>query len=209
MIIEEVQINNIIRQIDNICHNSNILNHLKRLIKENIDSILFIDDKSISAKKYDEEFEVNISDNYFNIYSTSWGHTVRKKISFFKYNNDLTMIFNNDEITEEGIISQLYIYKFSNEKLKQTSYSKKVNLEYMIGRGKKEIHNEESIEIYPINNNKALKVITINGIEKAYITDIKNIEPENVDIFTFINSRMNQKIDNDKSKRLLIDRRYV
>lgn len=209
MIIEEVQINNIIRQIDNICHNINILNHLKRLIKENIDSILFIDDKSISAKKYDEEFEVNINNNYFNIYSTSWGHTVRKKISFFKYNNDLTMIFNNDEITDEGTISQLYVYNFSNEKLQQASYSKKVNLEYMIGREKKEIHNEESIEIYPINNNKAIKVIKINGCETDYITEIKKITPQNVDIFGFIYTRMTEKIDNDNSKKILINRRNI
>ncbi len=207
MVIDEVIINKIIKTIENICHNNNIISHLKILIKENKDNITFISNNCISAKKYDEVFEVNISNNYFTIYSTSWGHTVRKKTTFFKHDNNLILTFNNDEITNDGTIFQCYVYEFTNNELKQASYTKKIKLDYNIKKENKTINREEIINIYPVGPNKAIKSLKINEKEKYYITEIKNIRPENIDMFSFIYSRMDQLIDYNNSQKILKNRR--
>ena len=188
-------VNNIILNIEEMCHNENIVNYVKRLLKENIDECIEINDSYFRSKKYDEVVEINISNNSFSIYSTSWSTTTRKNISFFKDKDNILLTFSNNEIIDDGITSNNYEYEFNNNNLVRFSYSKKIDHEYQIGRETRIIKKDKTIDIYPIDNNDAIKIINENESINYFFTHINQISIEDIGLFSTIYSTMDSKVD--------------
>lgn len=194
---DEIILQVIIDKIYNMCLNQNIVNYCRNLLKINKDYIFELNDKCIRAKRYVESLEINISDNYFTIYSTEWGTTSRRKITFFKINEDVILSFDDNEITNDGVKLINSTYKFKNNILLSASYFKKVDIEYELNREIKKIKKEERIEIYPISEKKGLKKVERDGSIECYFTNVKINTLNEIDIFGFIYSRMDEKISND------------
>lgn len=188
-------VNNIILNIEEMCHNENIVNYVKRLLKENIDECIEINDNYFRSKKYDEVVEINISNNSFSIYSTSWSTTTRKNISFFKDKNNISLTFSNNEIIDDGITCNNYEYEFNNNNLVHFSYSKKIDHEYQIGREIRKIKKDKTIDIYPIDNSDAIKIINENESINYFFTHINQISIEDIGLFSTIYSTMDSKVD--------------
>ena len=190
-------IQNIINKISNICTNQNIINHIKNLLDINKEYIVEINNRHVFARRYEEVLEINISDNYFTVYSTSWGTTTRRKITFFTLDNNVIILFDDNQITSEGIIKKNYKYEFINNKLVHTSYSKKVHLEFECNNNIKKIQKKEIKDIYPIDEYSAIERITINDKTNYFIAAINNITLENIPIYGFIHSVVDKPITNE------------
>lgn len=191
---DEIIVQGIIDKIYNMCLNENIVNYCRNLLKINRDYIFELNDKCIRAKRFVEFLEINIIDNYFTIYSTEWGTTSRRKITFFKINEDVILSFDDNEITIDGVKLINSTYKFKNNILLSANYLKKVDIEYELNRETKKIKKDEKIEIYPISEEKALKKIERDGSLEYYFTNIKINTLNDISTFGFINSRMNEQI---------------
>lgn len=186
-----------------MCQNKNIVQHVKRLLIENEDDFINISDNYFCSKKYDETVEINISYNYFTIYSTSWGCTTRRKITFFKIDDNEILSFDNNEVTKDGKIIQNYKYEFRNSDLVSFSYSKKVDLEYELGKELKKIKKDLVIDIFPIDNNEAIKMVKQNGTTNYYYTEINPIKLSDIHIFSSLYSKMDSKVNFEGLKKIL------
>lgn len=193
----------IINEISNICQNEHIIKHVKRLMKE-YDDIIELNDRSIRANKDIDVMEINISKNFFTIYSTSWNCTSRNTITFFKLENCIVINFSNSEITNEGIKKNNYQYVFKNNLLECVSYSKKVNLEYELGREVKKIKKEQYIEIYPVNDLLALKKVIKNDNISYFTTHINKVNIKDINLFSFIFSNMNEVITEEEYEKIKV-----
>lgn len=193
----------ILSAISSICHNEHIIKHVKRLLLE-FDDIIELNDRCIRATINNEVMEINISRNCFTIYSTSWSYSLRKSITFFKADNCISLSFSNCEITNEGIISNIYKYVFNNDELVWATYSKKVNLEYELGREVKKIKKDQYIEIYPINDLLALKKVIKNNNISYFTTHINKVNINDINLFSFIFSNMDEVITEDEYEKIKV-----
>ena len=176
----------IINKISYMCTNENIINHINNLIRINKDYITEINNKYLRSVMYNEEFEINISDNYFTVYSTSWGSTTRRKITFFKIDNRIIVSFDDNQVTTDGIINKNYKYEFEDNKLIHNEYFKRVNLEFEIHNTIKRIKKQEEKELIPLDDNTALEKVTKNNQTYYYIVNIQNITFDNLEIYSSV-----------------------
>lgn len=193
----------IINEISNICQNEHIIKHVKRLLLE-FDDIIELSDRCIRATIDKEVMEINISRNCFTIYSTSWGYSLRKSITFFKADNCISLSFSNCEITNEGTVSNIYKYVFNNDELVWATYSKRVNLEYELGREVKKIKKDQYIEIYPINDLLALKKVIKNNNISYFTTHINKVNINDINLFSFIFSNMDEVITEEEYEKIKV-----
>ena len=198
------QIKEIINYIELLCNNQSIVNHAKRIINDNLDYITELNDRCIRANRLGEVMEINISRNCFTIYSTSWNYSTRKCITFFKTDNCIALALSNCELTNEGIISNNYKYEFHNGNLVWGTYSKRVDLEYELGKELKKIKKDEYIEIYPIDTNKGLKKVKKNDKIEYYITEINEVTLNDIYLFSFIFSKMDEKVTKEKYEKIKV-----
>lgn len=197
--------NNIVDRISKICDNQKILNHIKRLIKDY--DIVEFDDNFIKGKKYVDYFEINISDNGFTIYSTSWSNSSKWKIIFIEHGNEKILTFTNKEECDTGYINIVNKYIFEDNKLKRYSYCKKVDLKFKIEEKYKNIISDLIISIYPLGEKDAIKVVNKDGFNKYYYTQINQVGFSDIGLFSGLNSKMDEET-NYESMRKVLKRSY-
>lgn len=185
----------IIKNIVNLCQNKNIINYAIRVLKDFKDDIIEINEKHIYAKYYDEVLEINIKDNYFTIYSTNWGTTNRRKIFFLKIGDNEILHMEDNEINCNGVILKNYTYQFNNNELSSAKFLKRINTEFEHNHTIRKNNKEESIDIIPIKENIALKKVIENGNIDCYLTTINKVNLDDIELFTFMNSNIDSKID--------------
>lgn len=192
----------IIENISKICNNEKIVSYCERLLEINKEYIMKLNDNYVFAKRYDEVLEINVNNNSFKVFFTEWGTTSRRKLEY-KIDNEQTIIsFDDNEITNDGIRCINYTYVFSGDKLVYMTRSKNVNLEYCLGKEIKKIKKTEKLEIYPISDNKALKKVVKNNIEKYYVTNIGLINLRSVDVFQNIYTNLDEEITKDNYSKI-------
>lgn len=192
---KEQMIDNITEHISKVCNNINIINHCKKIIEINNDYIIELSNNCLRAKRYKEVLEINISNNYFTIYETEWGTTSRRKITCINLSDNIILSFDDNEIKHDGNVLVNYTYIFKNDKCLRASYSKKVDLEYELNNQLKKIKKDEHIDIYPIDDDTALKKIEKNGNIDYFLTQVGLITLNNINNFSFINSKMDEQVN--------------
>lgn len=198
-------IDNIISKIIMICDNEFIIKHVKRLLNDNFDYITEISDFYVAANRYGEKMEISIGSNSFTIFSTDWNTSDQKTIKVEKDDNEIKVFFENKDITMDGqtIVKSNYIFK--DEKLSSAVYNKRSDYEFKIRNENREKHYEEQIEIYPLDNNLALKKVKYNKKVDYYLTNLNEVKLHDISLYGFVFSTMDGLISEDdynEKKRL-------
>ena len=194
-------IDDIIISISNMCNNSGIIMRVKRLLNDATEFIN-VSKCSLYGKIYNEEFEINVSDNYFMVYFTSWSSTARNKIVYFKDGDRTILSFTNNEICEGKRNINNYVYHFINNNLVYATSLNSLNIDSSIS-GK--IRKNVFIEVYCLDDGLALKKINDNGCVKYLTTYLYNESMETLMDYGFIGSKMDQIIEYDEFKEKIIN----
>ena len=193
----------IINKITKIFNNEEIINYIKKRLKANEHYIIEISNNCVRAHRLVEELEINVSDNYFTLFFTEWSTTNRYKITFLKMDDNIILNMDHNEITDTSKKFENYKYIFKDDKLLKASYLAKYHTQFKIKYETRVIDKNEKIDIYPLTENLAIKRIEKDGMLKNYLTQIENVKLENISIFTFVYSKMDEEIKNDRAKMLL------
>lgn len=180
---KDIIINKILEHISNICNNEDIMTYIKKIIDINYDYITDYSDNSIRAYRYSEILEININNNYFTVYTTEWGTTSRRKVTFIKNKDTIILSVDNNEINKSGYVKKNYIYKYENELLKYYKYTKSNKVDYNDNSKILNNINHEIVDFYYLKDGIGIKRVFKDNKSNYSLVNIKNIDFNSLELF--------------------------
>lgn len=198
MSIRNNSVDDFINHIKNICKCKNIVHYCIELIERNMNDITEITSNELRALKFGEVLELSIGNNYFTIYSTNWGTTERRKLTFLRVDDVIILSIDNNEIRSDGKILENHYYKFKSNEFVEAHYSKSVDLAYEINNEMRQVKKKKKIEIFALDQGRAKKKIEQDGECSYYDINIGDFGLNDISTFMFLNGIINNRISQDQ-----------